>query len=283
MYASEDGWDGEKPWEVWPLPAAPLGLYLTTLSSLVRRGLIPLLIAYFGISLIGIVVQTPTWAQQIMNAYALSNPGQADWLVVASGVIGFIALPISILYGIFMTPIAISMQRIARLSVLAPHTIPTTGSALKQLGRRYWPTLGFMLLTALLVIAGLCLFILPGLAVAILLLAGTYLVVNGTPLTEGFMASVKLVAANWLLVLIYLIVVVVLALLWVGAATGLTVFAINLIGPWGGVATTMLTTLIGFLFGIPGFFLGAALLITMEAGSYGIDVIPDHEMEEPLA
>ena len=114
----------------------------------------------------------------------------------------------------------------------------------------------------------------------IMLLAGTYLVVNGVPLTEGFIGSIRLVAANWLLVLIYLVIAIILGLVWFGCAVGLTLGAAAQLGPWGQVLGSMVTALGGYIIGIPAFFFGAALLVTMEAGSYGIDVIVDPELAD---
>lgn len=279
MRATRDGWDGERPWDQWPLPAAEVGSYMTVLSAMLRRGFVPLILGYLGCTAVGALVQTPNWLVQGLNAWTQTDPSQASWTLPAVGVISLLSIPLSLAYGIFFTPILVSLQRIARLAVLAPDEIPSLGSALGQVGRRYFPTLGMVVLQFLLVFAGCCLFVLPGIAVLVFLLPASYLVVNGAPLTDSFLASFRLVVANWLLVLIYLVIAIVLGTLWVGCASGVTFGSSLALGPWGPAVSSMGVSLVGYVIGIPIFFFAAALLVTMEAGSYGIEVQVDPDVE----
>jgi hypothetical protein len=279
MSATAEGWDDTPPWEEEPVGGNNFGAFFLAVSLLLRRAGVQLLVLLTLLSLLQLGLQSPGWLISGATTLSVAYPGQYDWLVLVAAGLSLFWLPVSVVLTILAAALQLCLYRVARLAILFPNEMIGFGPAFAQLGKRYGWNLLAVLVSTVLITFGLIACVVPGIVLAVVLLPFPYLVAVGAPLFDAMSASFRLVLQNIGLVMAYVAFAFVLYLVWLGLNLSVATLLQLALPAWGPLISNILAAVVGVLVAMPGFLFHAALMVSLEASTWGVPMGVDEEID----
>lgn len=275
---SDNVWAGTEQGGPSDGSAVTIGDVFGLVPVLLRRGL-PVLGAMVVLQLVSLVFQLLSIGATIAVQFVRDE----TTLLIAGGLLvvwSFVILLPSIAIGVLNAGLA----RPLRTAAVSPDEVGGAIPALRSAASRFFPVLGTLLLVLLITFAGICLFVLPGLAAAFLLGPAVYLTAAAdedpvSALKRSYELVMRNLGPALAMFAIQFGLVLGLVLIYIVGSVGYGAASIALaevdprIGP---VVQSLLTPVLGLFLGVPvGYFffvLQNSLYIAIETADAGVQI-----------